>query len=466
MNDWSRRRKRIILSLIFLAIVILVGVPSFFLFYRAPSCSDGTQNGDETGVDCGGSCQLLCKVESLPLILKGDPQVLKVRANTYEVVVLVDNPNAGADIYRAGYTFKIYDATSLTPLKIVEGEAYVPKGETFAVFEGPFEFASGVVPTRATFEWKQDSLVWQKNNQEPVDVTFGNVSLRGESTRPRIDATLVNNSINSISNVDLVVIVSGGVGNFIAASKTFLEGVSGGESIPITFTWPNPFDIRESVCGYPVDVALVIDRSGSMDDLSPNPPQPLTDVKNTALYFLNQLGKNDHYSLVSFANEASQPIDAGLGADINSTKNAVNNISIKTDVVQNTNIGAGIFAARDELNSVRHREKADKALVLLTDGVPTIPLKSGVKDYPKTYAIEAAQSARESGISVYTIGLGKDVDIDLLRKLATSTEEAYFAPTTKELNSIYNQIATKICRESAAVVDIYVRLFPDRSFIR
>ena len=29
----------------------------------APSCSDGVSNGDETGVDCGGSCSTLCTAD-------------------------------------------------------------------------------------------------------------------------------------------------------------------------------------------------------------------------------------------------------------------------------------------------------------------------------------------------------------------------------------------------------------------
>jgi len=215
-----------------------------------------------------------------------------------------------------------------------------------------------------------------------------------------------------------------------------------------------------------VDVALVIDRSGSMDDLGTTPPQPLTDVKNNALYFVGQLGKNDRHALISFANEASQPVDAMLGVDLGTIERTINSISIATSSAQNTNIGAGILAAREELNSTRHREGADKALVLLTDGVPTLPERIGINDYPKTYALESAELIRKDNISIYTIGLGKDVDIDFLKALATTTAEAYFVPSTKELNNIYKQIATKICKTNFAEVDIYMRIFPDRSFLR
>ena len=105
-------------------------------------------------------------------------------------------------------------------------------------------------------------------------------------------------------------------------------------------------------------------------------------------------------------------------------------------------------------------------MVLLTDGVPNLPIKTGVQNYPETYALEAANLARQDGISIYTIGLGKDINTNLLRTLATTTTEAYFAPSADDLNSIYNQIAIKICRKNPAVIDIYIRILPNKSFLK
>lgn len=468
MNEWSRRRKRIILSLIIFVLVFLIGIPLFLLLYRAPTCSDLKQNGDETGVDCGGSCRLLCAAESLPLISKGDPRVLKVRENTFEIVALAENPNTSGEIYRAGYTFKLYDALSTIPLTIIEGETYVPKSATFAVFEGPFKLEGGAIPTRVTLEWKTGSFVWQKNILPVPELKVKESRFSREDTSPRLDTRVENLSLENVSNIDLVAVLSDDTGNIFAVSKTFIDTIPAGKNAPAVFIWPEPFKKveKEETCNFPVDVALVIDRSGSMDDLGATPPQPLTDVKNNALYFAGQLGKNDRHALISFANEASQPIDALLGVDLGTIERAINSISIATSSVQNTNIGAGILAAREELNSTRHRGGADKALVLLTDGVPTLPERVGVSDYPKTYALESAELTRKDNISIYTIGLGKDVDMDFLKALATTTAEAYFVPSTKELNNIYKQIATKICKTNFAEVDIYMRIFPDRSFLR
>ena len=89
MNQWSRTRKRIVLVIVLFALSVLIGVPVFFLFYEKPTCFDKERNGDEAGVDCGGSCQLLCAAESLPLLLKGDPRIISVAPELFEVVASI-----------------------------------------------------------------------------------------------------------------------------------------------------------------------------------------------------------------------------------------------------------------------------------------------------------------------------------------------------------------------------------------
>lgn len=241
MNSWSRTRKRIILSIVLFAVIVLIGIPLFFLFYNKPTCFDKKLNGDETGVDCGGSCQLLCSAESLPIIMKGDPRVLIVASSTYEVVALLDNPNQTAEILRARYTLKVFDSISPIPLKIIEGETFVPKGATFAIFAGPFTLEVGLVPTRGTLEWEKGSLIWQKNTEPVPEIIIKDKLVTGADSNPRLEATVENASLESVSNLDFVALISDEEGNIFAASKTFIDTLSVGEEAPIIFTWPRSF---------------------------------------------------------------------------------------------------------------------------------------------------------------------------------------------------------------------------------
>lgn len=252
MNQWSRRRKRIILSIIVFVLVVVIGAPVFFLFYRAPTCFDNSQNGDEKGVDCGGSCQLLCTTESLPLVFKGDPRVLKIADNTFEVVALIENTNISGEISRAGYAIKLYDLKSVIPIRIIEGEIYVPKASTFAIFEGPFILEAEVTPARAVLEWKKESLVWRNNIRRTPKLTAQDISFSREDTSPRLDATIENPSLENVSNIDLVALIFSETGNIFAASRTFIDTLPAGGMAPIVFTWPKPFSEK------PLNVNIII----------------------------------------------------------------------------------------------------------------------------------------------------------------------------------------------------------------
>src|SRR3989344_4615263 len=242
MNSWSRRRKRIILSILIFIVVVLIGVPMFFLFYRAPTCFDARQNGDEAGVDCGGGCQLLCSAESLPLLVKGDARVLTLATSTYQVVALVGNANASAEIYRAGYTLRLYSASSTISVKVVEGFSYVPKGSDFVIFEGPFVLEAGVVPVRATLEWKEETLVWNKNSADALALVAAGPAFSRLETSPRLGAVIKNVSLESASNIDLSALVYDADGNIFAASKSFIDLLQPGAESRAIFTWPKAFD--------------------------------------------------------------------------------------------------------------------------------------------------------------------------------------------------------------------------------
>ncbi len=252
MNSWSRNRKRIILSILIFVLIVLIGIPTYLLFYKAPTCFDGKMNGDERGVDCGGSCQRLCTPDSLPLILKGDPRVLSVASTTYEVVALLSNPNANASISRARYTFKLFSSDSLVPVKAITGEVYVPKGAEVALFEGPFVLEEGVVPVRATLEWEPGTLIWEKDGQDtPALNLIASEFTRLESS-PRLTALITNPNLFSVSNVDLVALLYDETGSIFAAGRTFIEALAPGEETPALFTWPRPLP------GDVVEVEVVI----------------------------------------------------------------------------------------------------------------------------------------------------------------------------------------------------------------
>jgi len=457
MIAWATKRKLQYLGIIVAFFIILVAIPLYVFIYDKPTCFDGFENGDESGVDCGGSCRLLCTAEIGQPIARWDPRIFRISPGIYSVLAYLENPNVTAEVLHAPYIFKLYDNKGLL-ITERKGETFIPKGQTFAIYEGNFSTGERV-PTRAIFSF-EPNLTWTKNLSTPPGLEVTNKALSREESSPRVDATVTNKSVSPVSNIELTAIIFDGAGSAIGASRTLVEDINPQESKALVFTWPNPFETKSEVCSAPVDTAIVIDRSGSMASLGKNPPQPLTDVKNAAVFFVNQLGPNDQGALITFANEASNPIDSLLTSSFESLKTAIGNIAIKTPGTQNTNLADGIFQAKNELVSERHNESAGKVMVVLTDGIATMPQKAGDPKYPETFALERANEAKANGVSIFTIGLGKELNIEFLKQVASSSEEFYLAPTAKDLTGIYTQIATKICKKRPASIEIIPRIYP------
>src|SRR5574343_394328 len=106
MVSWSSRRKIIFLSILGGFVALLVAVPAFFLWHETPTCFDSKQNGDEAGVDCGGSCRLLCSFDAI------SPNVLwtrsfRVAPGVYSAVAYVENHNITSSAVAVPYVFKL-----------------------------------------------------------------------------------------------------------------------------------------------------------------------------------------------------------------------------------------------------------------------------------------------------------------------------------------------------------------------
>jgi collagen type VI alpha len=75
-------------------------------------------------------------------------------------------------------------------------------------------------------------------------------------------------------------------------------------------------------------------------------------------------------------------------------------------------------------------------LVLLTDG--------RANPEPAEVAVERAAAAKADGITVFTIGLGNELDFDALARIASRPEFFYHAPDAADLAAIYAAIAVTV----------------------
>jgi len=457
MISWSRKRQIIYFLSVVGFLILISAYPLFSLLYEPPTCIDGKQNQDELGVDCGGSCDLLCNFQVTELsVLWSD--AFHVEGDVYDLVAFIENKNPDAGITYLYYTIKAYDRFGEVSLER-KGVTYANALEEFVLFEPDAKFPEK--PARVDVEFNE--LKWQRTIPNREQVTVKDKRLIDHDISPKLIATLENNSPDVKRDIEAIALVYDELGKVVAVSSTYLNTLGKNTKEEVFFTWPNPISVKGKigVCTAPVDAMLIIDRSGSMDDDNVNPPQPLTDAKNAAEIFVDNMRPNDQVGVVSFATFASIPIDQELSLDHVMVKRSIDRIAIHEKGTQHTNLGDAIEKAAKELISSRGRSDTRKAIVLLTDGIasrPVNPEDANDEEYPERYAKERALAAREKNILLYVIGLGESVNGEFLRdQIAYNKDKYYQALTSGELDGIYNEIAQVVCAEEIFTTEIKVR---------
>jgi len=154
----------------------------------------------------------------------------------------------------------------------------------------------------------------------------------------------------------------------------------------------------------PVNLALVIDKSGSMADLD-----KISRVKSALLNLVSQLRDTDTLSIVVFDSEARVLLPAQSLGD----RRTVRQIIREIEPGGSTNMHAGLMLGYQEARK-NFRKDATNRVILLTDGIAN----QGVIA-PEKIAQDSLRF-NDEGIDLSTIGVGLDLNRDLLRQLAKS----------------------------------------------
>jgi hypothetical protein len=167
---WARRQKTKFTLLFATIIALLLGYPAYVIinstFYKPPTCTDGKQNQDERGVDCGGVCDRPCVGETQDLEVLWS-RSLSIGEGYYDFAAKINNPNAKARLDAFTYTIYIYDANG-KKIYTKEKTSYADAGERFLVFE-PNIYLGNIVPAKTEIEL-QEPLDWLQSDVETVTI--------------------------------------------------------------------------------------------------------------------------------------------------------------------------------------------------------------------------------------------------------------------------------------------------------
>ncbi len=213
----------------------------------------------------------------------------------------------------------------------------------------------------------------------------------------------------------------------------------------IALARPQSFTAGENINTEGIDIAMVLDISGSMlaEDLKPN---RLKAAKVVIDDFVK--GRvSDRIGLVVFAREAFT--QCPLTIDYNVLRNLL--LEIRSGMIEDgTAIGNAIA---NGVNRLKDSDVKSRIIILLTDGVNN----SGEVD-----PISAAEIAKTFGVRIYTIGVGTrgqapypvktpfgtryqmvpvEIDEDVLKEISGITDGMYFRATNnRALKEIYEKI--------------------------
>ena len=192
----------------------------------------------------------------------------------------------------------------------------------------------------------------------------------------------------------------------------------------------------------PMDIALVIDCSGSMaapgnDDFDFDEfgerTTKIDDAKAAAIGFLSNIDPSFRVGLVSFQSFAKLEMHlTQVSQDFHSLSRRIKALRAGGG---NDDEGA-IAIARDEV--LETNSDNIKVLIFLADGLPN----------DMAAMLREADKTKQQNIRIITIGVGWDVDSDLLKEVASTPEDYYFVKESFELESTFTTIASRLVTES------------------
>ncbi|MCA9537351.1 MAG: VWA domain-containing protein [Myxococcales bacterium] len=155
----------------------------------------------------------------------------------------------------------------------------------------------------------------------------------------------------------------------------------------------------------PVNVAIVLDKSGSMAG------DKIDQAKRAARMAVDQLSPEDIVSVVAYDSTVRVLVPATRAVDRAMIHAGIDRLHASG----NTALFAGVAKGADELRKFFDRNRVNR-VVLLSDGLANVGPSS-------TQALEGLGGAlAREGISVTTLGLGLDYNEDLMARLARASD--------------------------------------------
>ncbi len=204
------------------------------------------------------------------------------------------------------------------------------------------------------------------------------------------------------------------------------------------------FKISSTETRPPVNLALVLDRSGSMTG------SKLAQAKDAAIRALERLGSNDIVAVIAYDSTVQVVVPATKLTDKNAVRRAIESIQ----AANSTALFAGVSKGAAEVRKFLDRNHVNR-VILLSDGLANVG--------PQTPSAlgELGASLMKEGIAVTTLGLGLDYNEDLMVQLARRSDGNHvFVEQATELAAVFNHEFNDVLSVVAQEITIKIQCAP------
>ncbi|AIE84766.1 vWA domain-containing protein [Fimbriimonas ginsengisoli] len=191
----------------------------------------------------------------------------------------------------------------------------------------------------------------------------------------------------------------------------------------------------------PLNLCLVIDRSGSMEG------PPLDYVKQACAYVVDMLGPNDILSIVTF----EETVDVLMPPQRVTNKQPIKEGIQRLMPGNTTNLYDGLALGMQQVIGVNEPGRATR-LVVLTDGDPT----AGIKDFSALVA--HAGEIKNRGITCTFLGFGPDYNEELLASMAKRAGgNYYYIPQPQMIPEVFRVELDKMMTAAARNIKLSLK---------
>lgn len=241
LQDKTRKKRATIIA-IFVAVFLLFIILLYLWLKPAETCSDGKQNQNEIGVDCGGVCVDKCdKIVTQPLVVQESGFVGIGVADRIDLYSRVTNPNNVFGSNKVQYEFIVKDATG-NVVATKKGSNYLLPAESKYIIENNIEVSG--TPSTIEFNimdqaWIEFTDYYERPQLKIVNKQYNQISSGVGFAEAK--GLLKNESPFNFNLIDLNVILKDSTGNIIALNSTAMNTVKSGENRDFKTLWFNRF---------------------------------------------------------------------------------------------------------------------------------------------------------------------------------------------------------------------------------